>query len=137
MSARKQKSLNNSVAAYFFLSPPANDLAPPKVRMSSSALRNVDDLELGSITHVASSAYHDDQNSGPDSPRSTLEDDCYYQRQDCTVYIHDDTSTRRAADAVDDNKLVNPSSYKIYRDPKEVRQCLGVSTFASYVTPLE
>jgi len=105
--------------------------------MSSSALRNGEDLELGSIAHVASSAYHDNQNSEPDSLRSSFEDDCYYQRQDCTVHIHDDIPIRGAADAVNDNKLVNPLSVKIFRDPEELRERLGVSTSTSHVTTLK
>ena len=102
--------------------------------MSSSASRNGEDLELGPIAHVASSAYYDDQNSEPDSLHSSFEDDCYYQRQDCTVRLHDDIPTRSAANAVDDNKLVNPLSDKIIRDPKELRERLSVSISTSHAT---
>lgn len=105
--------------------------------MSSSTLRNGEDLELGPIAHAASSAYHDNLNSEPDYLPSSFEDDCYYQRQDCTVQLHDDIPNSYAADAVYDNKLVSPLSDNTFRDPKVLRERLGVSTLTSHATALK
>ena len=100
--------------------------------MSSNVLRSNEDLELGSMSHLTSFHFHEDHDSGPNSLRSSLEDDCYYQRQDCTIHIHDDLPINSATEAVDDDVLGGSSSYRTHRSPEELRERLDVSILISY-----
>ena len=94
--------------------------------MSSYLSRNNNDVELGSMARIAPFEYRRDEEFGPGSLRSSLEDNFDFQSQDCSVFIHDDLPARR------DDALNELSTKKPLQLPAELRTCLNVSRFVSY-----